>query len=156
MRRTSWTAFSLLFWKINCLFNVDNVCWQRWCLLLSFFVYPQGEFTLRTEDILRVIEEQGDSIAVVMLSGVQYYTGQLFHMAAITAAAKKKVMRQRHKGPFITWKSLKNCIDWWIEWLATPQGCYVGFDCAHAVGNAELQLHDWGVDFACWCSYKVS
>jgi len=36
------------------------------------------------------------------------------------------------------------------------QGCLVGFDCAHAVGNAELRLHDWNVDFACWCSYKVS
>lgn len=69
----------------------------------------QGEFTLRTEDILRVIEEQGDSIAVVMLSGVQYYTGQLFHMAAITAAAKKKVMGQQYRGPFITLEN--NCID---------------------------------------------
>lgn len=36
------------------------------------------------------------------------------------------------------------------------QGCVVGFDCAHAVGNADLRLHDWNVDFACWCSYKVS
>lgn len=121
---------------------------------------PQGEFTLKTEDILRVIEEQGDSIAVVMLSGVQYYTGQLFNMAAITAAAKKKVMGQRPRGPLNSvkndnWINLEsNCIDWWIEWLI--QGCYVGFDCAHAAGNTELQLHDWGVDFACWCSYKVS
>ncbi|XP_018516781.1 kynureninase [Lates calcarifer] len=82
-----------------------------------------GEETLRTEDILDVIEKEGDSIAVVMFSGVQYYTGQLFDMAAITEAGQRK-------------------------------GCYVGFDCAHAAGNAELKLHDWGVDFACWCSYK--
>uniref|UniRef100_A0A8C1V735 Kynureninase n=1 Tax=Cyprinus carpio TaxID=7962 RepID=A0A8C1V735_CYPCA len=83
----------------------------------------QGEDTIRTEDIVSVIEREGDAIALVMLSGVQYYTGQLFNMEAITSAGHAK-------------------------------GCLVGFDCAHAVGNAELQLHDWNVDFACWCSYK--
>ncbi|MEP6927646.1 MAG: kynureninase [Ginsengibacter sp.] len=33
-------------------------------------------------------------------------------------------------------------------------GAFCGFDLAHGVGNIELQLHDWNVDFACWCSYK--
>jgi kynureninase len=37
---------------------------------------------------------------------------------------------------------------------AKEQGAFVGWDLAHAVGNVPLQLHDWGVDFASWCSYK--
>ncbi|XP_054418731.1 kynureninase [Pteronotus mesoamericanus] len=83
----------------------------------------EGEETLRTEDILEVIEKEGDSIAVILFSGIHFYTGQFFNIPAITKAGQAK-------------------------------GCFVGFDLAHAVGNVELHLHDWGVDFACWCSYK--
>ena len=41
-----------------------------------------------------------------------------------------------------------------ITEAAHKTGALVGFDLAHAVGNVPLQLHDWNVDFAVWCSYK--
>ena len=82
-----------------------------------------GRYTLQTEQITETIGDLGDELALVMMSGVQYYTGQYFDLQTITKAAH-------------------------------TVGALAGFDCAHAVGNVPMQLHDWEVDFAVWCSYK--
>lgn len=82
-----------------------------------------GEHLLRDEDILKAIADAGDTLALVMMGGVNYYTGQYFDLVSITQAAHSA-------------------------------GAVCGFDLAHAAGNVELKLHDWNVDFACWCSYK--
>ncbi|CAH1270858.1 KYNU [Branchiostoma lanceolatum] len=99
----------------------------------------------------------------------QYYTGQLFNMAAITKAGHSKVSISTTQDSCSTWQpSLKLGTARSVSQYYTGQlfnmaaitkaghskGCVVGFDLAHAVGNAELHLHDWGVDFACWCTYK--
>ncbi len=55
-----------------------------------------GEHVIRDEDLLELIEREGESIALVMLPGVQYYSGQLFDIAAVTALA-------RHKGCAVGW-----------------------------------------------------
>jgi kynureninase len=41
-----------------------------------------------------------------------------------------------------------------ISEAAHKAGAYAGFDLAHAAGNIKMELHEWNVDFACWCSYK--
>lgn len=49
----------------------------------------EGEYTIRTEDILKLIEDNKDSLALVMMGGVNYYTGQLFEMEKITKHAQQ-------------------------------------------------------------------
>ena len=83
----------------------------------------KGEAALRTDDITKYIKENSSEIALIMLGGVNYYTGQVFDMQKITKVAKENKI-------------------------------IVGFDLAHAAGNIKLALHEWGVDFAVWCSYK--
>jgi kynureninase len=82
-----------------------------------------GEYCINEEDIYKAINANKSSLAMLMMGGVNYYTGQYFNIQKITEAAQKV-------------------------------GAIAGFDLAHAVGNVNLELNKWNVDFACWCSYK--
>ena len=82
-----------------------------------------GKDSIDEEDILEAIKANKDSLALVLIGGVNYYSGQVFNMQSITKAAQ-------------------------------DAGAFCGWDLAHAVGNVPLSLHEWNVDFACWCTYK--
>jgi kynureninase len=86
--------------------------------------YPRGnENLLRIEDLQEIIKKNGDEIALILVGGVNYYTGQLLDL--------KKIAKIGHS-----------------------KGCKVGIDLAHGVGNVNLKLHESGIDFAAWCTYK--
>jgi kynureninase len=52
-----------------------------------------GDYVLKEQDILDIIEREGPSIAIVLFSGVQYYTGQYFPIESITRKAKAQVSK---------------------------------------------------------------
>lgn len=81
------------------------------------------EKLLRTEDLEQILETQGEEIALLLIGGVNYYTGQYLDLKKIAA-------------------------------LAHAKGCKVGIDLAHGAGNIQPELHDSGIDFAAWCTYK--
>jgi kynureninase len=84
---------------------------------------PRNDQLLYIDDLEALLERAGRQTALLLLPGVQYYSGQVLDMPRICE-------------------------------LAREYECKVGFDLAHAVGNIALGLHEWGPDFAAWCSYK--
>lgn len=82
-----------------------------------------GTYEISTQRLEEAIAQHGESVALVLISGVHFFTGQFFDIPAVVRAAKSV-------------------------------GAVIGVDLAHAIGNVELHLHDWDVDFAVWCSYK--
>lgn len=82
-----------------------------------------GKHLLELDDLEDILRVEGEQIALIMIGGVNYYTGQYLNIPEIT--------RMGHN-----------------------YGITVGFDLAHAAGNVDMQLHEWNVDFAAWCSYK--
>ncbi|NVK53070.1 MAG: kynureninase [Flavobacteriaceae bacterium] len=83
----------------------------------------EGEELLRIEDLEQIVSEQGDKIALLLIGGVNYYTGQYLDLKRIAEIGHAK-------------------------------DCVVGIDLAHGAGNISPNLHDSGVDFAAWCTYK--
>ncbi|KAF2451138.1 kynureninase [Karstenula rhodostoma CBS 690.94] len=86
-------------------------------------VDPDDGYLMTTAHICKLIDQHAHELALILLPGIQYYSGQLLDIKTITAHAHS-------------------------------HGITIGWDCAHAAGNVELRLHDWDVDFACWCTYK--
>ena len=96
-------------------------------------VQPRADGLLHTEDILEAVRANESRLALVLLGGVNYLTGQLLDLPAISAHMQAlNAARSAKNQPIIPF----------------------GLDLAHAVGNVPLALHDWQVDFAAWCTYK--
>ena len=75
------------------------------------------------ESIQNTFEKHGHEIAMVILGGVNYFSGQFYDLAYMRA-------------------------------ITSEYQCILGLDLAHAAGNVPVDLHNNGIDFAVWCTYK--
>lgn len=91
--------------------------------IIELPVSPEDGEIVSAETITKILAEHGDQIALILIGGVNYYTGQAYDLPEITR-------------------------------LGHSYGCIVGFDLAHAAGNLDVKLSDFGPDFAVWCTYK--
>lgn len=83
----------------------------------------EGEELLNIEDLEEIIENEGEEIALILVEGVNYYTGQYLDLKRIAE-------------------------------IGHGRNCIVGIDLAHGAGNILPNLHECGIDFAAWCTYK--
>jgi kynureninase len=114
---------------------------QRHRILIEECAFPSDRYAVRSQaalhgfdpdeavvplpadGVIPFLRGRGETVALALLGGVNYLTGELLDIPAVTAAGH-------------------------------AAGAAVGWDLAHAVGNVPVRLHEWGVDWGAWCSYK--
>ena len=100
---------------------------------LSRLLTRRSDGLWATTDILDAIRKNQSRLALVLLGGVHYLSGQRLEMAQIAARVAEMNAEAAKAG---------------------QPPILLGYDLAHAAGNVPLSLHDWGVDFAAWCPFN--
>jgi kynureninase len=122
----------------------------RRCILIDEPAFPSDLYAVQSQ-----IRHHGLDPAGCLLSVRPRKGEQTFRMEDV-----EELLEQRGAEIAVVWWNAVNFLTGQffdvprLTAAAHRQGCLVGLDLAHAAGNVPLSLHEWGVDFAVWCSYK--
>jgi kynureninase len=117
----------------------------------------EGEHNIRIEDILAKIEEVGEELALVLIGGVNYYTGQVFDMKTITEAGHKQ-------GAYVGWDLAHaagnielHLNEWKVDFAAWCSYKYMNSGPGNASGCFVHEMHHNDADlprFAGWWGHN--
>ena len=117
----------------------------------------EGEHNIRIEDILAKIEEVGKELALVLIGGVNYYTGQVFDMKTITEAGHKQ-------GAYVGWDLAHaagnielHLNEWKVDFAAWCSYKYMNSGPGNASGCFVHEMHHNDADlprFAGWWGHN--
>lgn len=145
------TLTANLHFLLSSFYRPDQTKQGRWKIMLEGKAFPSDHFAIESqvamwglnpEQAMVLLEPVNEKVPVLETEDI---------LAAIDAHAAELAVILLPAIQFYTGQYFD------IERItkyAHEKGVLIGWDCAHAAGNVELQLHDWDVDFAAWCSYK--
>jgi kynureninase len=123
---------------------------QRYKIIMEGGAFPSDQYVMETQAIWHNLDPASTVIEVHPRTGEDHLrTEDILHHIALHGKETALVMFggvNYYTGQFYEIEKIARA--------AHAQGALAGFDLAHAAGNVPLELHDWNVDFAMWCSYK--
>lgn len=123
---------------------------DRWKVLIEGSAFPSDEYAVQSQARFHGFDPQDAVVRVAPREGERAIRPEDF-LRAIEREGERLALVVPAGVSYVTGELFDMPA---IVRAARAVGAAVGFDLAHAAGNAQLALHEWGADFAVWCSYK--
>ena len=123
---------------------------DRYLIIMEAGAFPSDQYVVESQVRMHGFDPETSIVEVSPLDGETLIS---------TDQIKELVRKNGDRTALVLFGGIQyftgQCLDMAeISKVTNETGAFLGLDLAHAVGNVPLKLHEWGVDFAAWCTYK--
>ena len=123
---------------------------ERYLIIMEAGAFPSDQYVVESQVRMHGFDPETSIVEVSPLEGETLIS---------TEQIKEAIRKNGDRTALVLFGGIQyftgQCLDMAeISKVTHETGAFLGLDLAHAVGNVTLKLHEWGVDFAAWCTYK--
>jgi kynureninase len=123
---------------------------ERYLIIMEAGAFPSDQYVVESQVRMHGFDPETSIVEVSPVEGETLIS---------TEQIKELIRKNGDRTALVLFGGIQyftgQCLDMAeISKVTHETGAFLGLDLAHAVGNVPLKLHEWGVDFAAWCTYK--
>ena len=123
---------------------------ERYLIIMEAGAFPSDQYVVESQVRMHGFDPETSIVEVSPVEGETLIS---------TEQIKEVIRKNGDRTAMVLFGGIQyftgQCLDMAeISKVTHETGAFLGLDLAHAVGNVPLKLHEWGVDFAAWCTYK--
>jgi kynureninase len=123
---------------------------ERYLIIMEAGAFPSDQYVVESQVRMHGFDPETSIVEVSPVEGETLIS---------TEQIKEVIRKNGDRTALVLFGGIQyftgQCLDMAeISKVTHETGAFLGLDLAHAVGNVPLKLHEWGVDFAAWCTYK--